>query len=229
MPDDFTKRVKIYYDAEFTGLHRDTTLISVGFVSQSGAYFYAEFNDYDANQIDEWLQTNIIDNLVFKDKDQHHLVKEFYSGSRSHMNVMMKNDTATIKSELLSWLRHEYESYDNVKLQFYTDCYAYDWVMLMNLICEDGKALNIPEFIDYIPMDLSTTMFIKGIDPDINREEYAGQYICDKLRSEFPFKDMGENAKHNSLWDATISVWCWYRLLNPGANGDTSNNKVDPV
>ena len=38
---------RIYYDAEFTGLHINTTLISIGMVSDSGSFFYAEFNDYD--------------------------------------------------------------------------------------------------------------------------------------------------------------------------------------
>ena len=42
------KRVPIYFDAEFTGLHRNTQLISIGMYSPlSGAYLYAEFNDFD--------------------------------------------------------------------------------------------------------------------------------------------------------------------------------------
>lgn len=44
--------VKVYFDAEFTGLHRDTTLISIGLISESGHHFYAEFNDYNKDQID---------------------------------------------------------------------------------------------------------------------------------------------------------------------------------
>ena len=39
--------MKVFFDTEFTGLHRNTTLISIGLVSEDGRTFYAEFNDYD--------------------------------------------------------------------------------------------------------------------------------------------------------------------------------------
>lgn len=35
----------IFFDTEFTGLHKDTTLISIGLVSETGEKFYAEFDD----------------------------------------------------------------------------------------------------------------------------------------------------------------------------------------
>lgn len=57
---------KIYYDSEFTGLHKDTTLISIGLISECGTKtFYAEFLDYDKSQVDDWIQNNVIDNLLF--------------------------------------------------------------------------------------------------------------------------------------------------------------------
>ena len=59
-------RFNIYYDAEFTGLHRNTGLISIGLVSYSGSYFYAEFTDYDKSQVTEWIQENVIDKLPYK-------------------------------------------------------------------------------------------------------------------------------------------------------------------
>lgn len=37
--------MKIFFDTEFTGLHKDTTLISLGMISEDGRRFYAEFND----------------------------------------------------------------------------------------------------------------------------------------------------------------------------------------
>ena len=48
-------KLKVYYDAEFTGLHRNTSLISIGLISESGSKFYAEFIDYDQKQVDNWL------------------------------------------------------------------------------------------------------------------------------------------------------------------------------
>ena len=48
--------MKIFFDTEFTGLHKNTTLISIGLVAENGDKIYAELNDYDKSQIDEWLQ-----------------------------------------------------------------------------------------------------------------------------------------------------------------------------
>lgn len=51
--------MKLFFDTEFTGLHKDTTLISLGMVDEDGRTFYAEFNDYDKSQCDEWIQKNV--------------------------------------------------------------------------------------------------------------------------------------------------------------------------
>lgn len=39
--------MKIFFDTEFTGLHKDTTLVSIGMVSEDNRQFYAELTDYD--------------------------------------------------------------------------------------------------------------------------------------------------------------------------------------
>ena len=61
------KRIKVFLDTEFTGLHKNTTLISLGITSEFGDSFYAEFTDYDRESIenDKWIQYNVINNLVF--------------------------------------------------------------------------------------------------------------------------------------------------------------------
>jgi hypothetical protein len=60
-----TKITKLFLDTEFTGLHQNTTLISLGIISDTGKKFYAEFNDYDDSQIDEWLTDNVLKHLHF--------------------------------------------------------------------------------------------------------------------------------------------------------------------
>ena len=60
-----TTRTNLYFDMEFTGLHQNTTLISLGIVSECGKTFYAELNDYDESQVDEWIKENVIDKLKF--------------------------------------------------------------------------------------------------------------------------------------------------------------------
>lgn len=44
---------RIFFDTEFTGLHKDTSLISIGLVSENGQKFYAEITDYDKSQIND--------------------------------------------------------------------------------------------------------------------------------------------------------------------------------
>ena len=56
--------MKIFLDTEFTGLHQYTTLISIGIISEFGDTFYAEFSDYDKNQVDNWIQENVINNYI---------------------------------------------------------------------------------------------------------------------------------------------------------------------
>ena len=52
--------MKLFFDTELTGLHKNTTLISIGIISEEGDEFYTELTDYDINQIDDWLKENII-------------------------------------------------------------------------------------------------------------------------------------------------------------------------
>jgi hypothetical protein len=139
-------------DTEFTGLRQNTTLISIGLVSESGDEFYAEFIDYDKTQVDEWLQTNVINNLCIPDEHGEQKINNF------------KGDTAYIKEKLESWLS-QYES-----IEIWSDCLSYDWVLFCNIW---GHAFNIPKNIYYIPFDICTLMRVQGIDPDVSREVYA--------------------------------------------------------
>ena len=46
------QKTKIFFDTEFTGLHQNTTLISIGLIAETGQTFYAELTDYDRCQVD---------------------------------------------------------------------------------------------------------------------------------------------------------------------------------
>ena len=140
--------MKIFFDTEFTGLHQNTTLISIGLVSENGKTFYAEFNDYDKSQVD-----NDVDVVINK--------------SHPHKNddYVMKDDKESIAYSLQVWLS-QFE-----KVEMWSDCLAYDWVLFNQLF---GHAFNIPENVYYIPFDICTLFAIRNIDPDINREEFSG-------------------------------------------------------
>lgn len=57
-------KTTIWFDTEFSGLHKNTTPISIGLISDTNKTFYAEFEDFDKSQVDEWIQNNVINNLI---------------------------------------------------------------------------------------------------------------------------------------------------------------------
>lgn len=174
--------MKVFFDTEFTGLHQNTTLMSIGLVDELGRSFYAELNDYDESQVDDWITENVIANFTLE-------------------NQMSMTG---LRAALTDWL-----AYYN-KAEMWSDCYAYDWMLFCQIW---GHAFNVPNNVYYIPFDLSTLLAIKGIDPDINREHFAGF-------SPSP-------AKHNALHDARVIRKCWMNLTDGDAIPSDKSNKED--
>ena len=179
--------VKIFMDTEFTGLHQNTTLISLGLVSECGKKFYAEFTDYDETQVDDWLQNNVINNLKFKE-DTLGNADGYYTYDENYTEVHGNNEI--IKIELEKWI----SQFENVEI--WSDCLSYDWVLFNQIF---GHAFNIPKNVYYIPFDICTLMKMKGVDPDISRENF----ICNCVQGE----------KHNALYDAEVIKACYEKLL----------------
>ena len=174
-------KTKIFFDTEFTGLHQNTTLISIGLVSLCGKSFYAELTDYDKTQIDDWLQTNVIDNLLVKENSQAGL---------DHPNTRIVIGTmASVKDYLTEWLS-QFKA-----VEMWSDCLSYDWVLFNQIF---GHASNIPKNVYYIPFDICTLFKLQGIDPDVNREDFADY----KTNSR----------KHNALHDARVIRECFIKL-----------------
>ena len=177
------KKTKIFFDTEFTGLHQKTTLISIGLISECGKTFYAELTDYDKSQIDEWLQKNVIDNLTLRTRENLQYTKD--------NKVEIRCDSKNLKGFLEQWLS-QFES-----VEIWSDCLSYDWVLFNQIF---GHAFNIPKNVYYIPFDICTLFYAKGIGPDISREEFA-------MMSENPIK-------HNALWDAKVIRECFNIMSN---------------
>ena len=178
--------VKIFFDTEFTGLHQNTSLISIGLISEDKKIFYAELTDYDKQQITDWLKTNVINNLIlgwlenntYEDIDDRYLVR---------------GDVQFVRKHLTDWL----SQFQNVEM--WSDCLAYDWVLFNNIF---GNAFNIPNNVYYIPFDICTLFKIKNVDPDISREKFA-----------FPNTDNIKFLRHNALSDAQAIYNCYYKLM----------------
>lgn len=144
---------KIFFDTEFTGLHQNTTLISIGLVAENGNTFYAEFTDYDKSQVNDWIRDNVIKNLRLDNVT--HVTGEF---------VEVVGDTNKIKGLLDAWLS------DFGEVEMWSDCLSYDWVLFNQIF---GHAFNIPKNVYYIPFDICTLFKARCVDPDISREKYA--------------------------------------------------------
>jgi hypothetical protein len=172
--------MRVYFDTEFTGLHQGTTLISIGCVAEDGHTFYAEFTDYAESQVDTWLREWVIKKLC-------HTRTPGYVEAVAGV-VDMCGDTEEIAKALQAWLA----VFDAVEM--WSDCLSYDWVLFCQLF---GGAFGVPDNVYYIPFDLCTLFKVKGVDPDISREEYAGI----------------AGAKHNALHDAKVIRACVEKLL----------------
>lgn len=187
--------LKIFFDTEFTGLHQNTTLISIGLVSESGKTFYAEFDDYDRSQVDDWLKENVISQLIMETGDYSLVSKEINDNKLTDCQHVALIGYG--RKEIADYLQRWLEQFGQVEM--WSDCLSYDWVLFNQLY---GHAFEIPKNIYYIPFDICTMMKIKGVDPDINREDFAGNVAW----------MTGNEMKHNALWDAMIIKKCYERL-----------------
>lgn len=204
-------KTKIFFDTEFTGLHKNTSLISIGLISECGKTFYAEFTDFDINQVDSWLKENVTSNLKYftlddiafwksnadidKTKNQvpnisGRLFDPLYLPDN---NVSVFGNTKGINQQLNFWLMQ----FENIEI--WSDCLSYDWVLFNNIF---GGAFDIPKNIYYIPFDLCTLMKIKEIDPDISREEFIKDWV------------IIQGNKHNALYDAKVIKACYEKLMS---------------
>jgi len=175
--------MKIFFDCEFTGLHKATTLISIGLVSDDNRAFYGVFNDFDKSQVDDWIEEYVLKNL-----------NKPFNVSGLDLYQMKGN-----KSDIRLSLRFWFKQFDRVEI--WSDCLAYDWVLFNDIF---GHAFKIPENVFYIPFDISTVFKVAGVDPDINREEFVEDNIRHLVSQDIP--------KHNALWDALVIRECYRRL-----------------
>ena len=176
--------MKIFFDTEFTGLHKDTTLISIGLVDENGRTFYAEFSDYDESQCDEWIRENVIKHLKWSKEGP---IENF---ATIHVNDWEAYGSKEyIREVLKDWL----SKYDNVELV--SDCSHYDMVLFIDIF---GSAFAIPSNVNPACHDINQDIAEYF---DISERE-----AFDKSREEIitEYRYLVEGDKHNSLYDAKV-------------------------
>jgi len=184
--------MKVFFDTEFTGLHQNTKLISIGLVSEDNQTFYAEncsFQDGFIGKDDsEWASKNILPHLKFYGKNTRAYNNSMIDTCPNGASEVFGEDFL-IRDCLSDWLSR----FKSVEL--WSDCLAYDFVLFNQLW---GHAFKIPSNVYYIPFDICTMFKLLEIDPGINREEFAGM-LCGA-------------EKHNALWDARVIMACYLRM-----------------
>ena len=183
--------MKVFFDTEFTGLHKDTTLVSIGLVSEDNRQFYAELIDYNEKQCDEWIQENVIANLYEKNWEKRE-------------NTFVPNYCVGGKYEVAKMLGNWFAQFDSVELV--SDVCHYDMVLLIDLF---GSAFQLPKRVCAACYD---------INQDIARKYNCSmQEAFDKSREDILYQKYKEHEikgdKHNSLYDAKV-IRELYQIIN---------------
>lgn len=206
--------MKVYFDTEFTGLRKDTTLISIGLVSDDGKCFYGVFTDYNKELCDDWINVHVIKNLYLDDKiNIPHL-------------ITVKGSKNVIANHLKEWL----ESF-NEDIELVSDVCHYDMALFIDIF---GTAFDLPKYISPVCYDINQEIAhfyqISNKDAfDKSREDIVSKFRSHLIDGIFTWeskyytyskylldmiqicKDM--NNKHNALYDALV-IFVIYNYLN---------------
>ena len=203
--------MKIFFDTEFTGLHKDTTLISIGLIDENGRTFYGEFSDYDESQCDNWIRENVIKHLKWSKEGP---VEDF-------VNIYVNSWEAFGSKEYIKIVLSEWLSkYDEVELV--SDCCHYDMVLFVDIF---GDAWSIPDVVNPachdINQDIAKYFDISEKEAfDLSREKFIEKVNIDRQDDQNNF-DISEGEKiiniegdkHNSLYDAKV-IREIYKIVN---------------
>lgn len=221
--------IKIFFDCEFTGLRKDTTLISIGFITNDRRTFYAEFTDYNESMCNDWIKNNVIDNLKFNDNEASFLVQtknktaEENDLIKSHpaedddegFNIVMKGNRRDISIALNKWLNQFVK--ENLNIEFVSDVCHYDFVLLVDLLLiakgEGLTAIDLDKEYSSccydLNIDIATFLSTNARKAfNVNRESLLKRLYenkkSDKDYSYIMSLLSNREDKHNSLYDAKI-------------------------
>ena len=150
----------IFIDAEYTGEHAYTTLVSLGLVTLEGESQYVTLNDFDSEQVTDWLRENIL-----VDIDVSTRISSFEAYTR-----------------ISQWM----ESYSKGKpISLISAGLGSDLLLLFELWkhnCPELKHFHalhcLPSYLNHTKhFDLNTLFFAAGIDPDIDRDAFVNHSL----------------------------------------------------
>ena len=179
--------MKVFFDCEFTGLYKDTTLISIGLISEKSQVFYAELTDFDKEQCNVWVKENVFPGLAAFNEDAAYY-PGLHVGNKANIGIALRN-----------W----FKQFNSVELV--SDVCHYDMVLLISLF---GTAFDLPANVCPACHD---------INQDIARYYGISlQEAFDKSREEILFNFYGNDIaglyKHNALDDAKVIKYIYEKI-----------------
>jgi hypothetical protein len=171
-----------FLDAEFTGEHAKTTLVSLGIVGMGDESLSVTFNDYDVDQVTPWLRENVLS-----------LIDE------------SKSVSSSTGYEIVSSWFETYSAGDRVSLV--SAGKLTDILLLFELWHFGFPGRRYFHHLHCLPkclnhaahFDLPTILFLAGIDPNIDREEFGGDQLT--------------GTRHEALYDALVVRECFRRSV----------------
>lgn len=186
--------MNLYFDTEFTGLQKDTSLISLGIISEDGHCFYAKFTDYNQKQVNNWIEENVLAKLELSKE-----ITDLYDVYE------VEGTKEEIREALLYWLGE----LDDTHFDLVSDVCHYDMILFIDIF---GGAFDLPEFISPACYDINQDIYYSTRSMseafDANREsllkDLAENSIDDIYYEMLPILELSDESKHNSLYDAII-------------------------
>jgi len=205
-----TKALQVVFDTEFTGLQKDTDLISIGCITKDGHVFYGQTTDYDAEKASEATQEFIKETI---EPSLFSSISELINSDLGKLlldtdnpnNITIVIDTyENVSKQFQEWVKWIWEeSNDEYEVMtFVSDVAHYDAVLLIDMLSGGKDAFQIPTFvcpaIYDIMFDIHLYLFsapvlsTKRLDYfydafDINRETFV-VYLMDSMKTDLAMK-----------------------------------------
>lgn len=146
----------VFLDAEFTGEHAYTTLVSLGLVTLEGEHLYVTVNDYARDQATDWLRENVL----------------------RYIDPRWSVSSAEAYQKVSRWL----EAYSGGEPISLVSAGLLSDVILLYQLWRHSRPPGEPfHFLRHLPsylnhsrhLDLNTLLFLAGVDPGTDRERFA--------------------------------------------------------
>lgn len=146
----------VFIDAEYTGEHAYTTLVSLGLVTLDGEGIGVALSDYDRDQVTDWLRENVLSAI---DESRAVSSREAYEEISAFLSSYAQGDRVSLVSAGLG---------SDLLLLFELYRYACPELRYFHAL----KCL--PDYLNHTwHLDLNTLLLAAGVDPGIDRELFA--------------------------------------------------------